>query len=82
MGWWSVITLKNPLLEDVILNVLKEENTDEIYRLIDLVYGEILRSSEQISWKDNILYTLDLGIEEDEEVFGPILKNRFSGYEF
>lgn len=47
--------IEKPLLEDVILNALKEGNTDEIYRLIDLMYGEILRSSEQISWKDNIL---------------------------
>ncbi len=74
--------IEKPLLEDVILNVLKEENTDEIYRLIDLVYGEILRSSEQISWKDNILYTLDLGIEEKEEVFGPILKIGFLDMSF
>lgn len=74
--------IEKPLLEDVILNVLKEENTDEIYRLIDLVYGEILRSSEQISWKDNILYTLDLGIEENEEVFGPILKIGFLDMSF
>ena len=74
--------IEKPLLEDVILNVLKEENTVEIYRLIDLVYGEILRSSEQISWKDNILYTLDLGIEENEEVFGPILKIGFLDMSF
>lgn len=74
--------IEKPLLEDVILNALKEGNTDEIYRLIDLMYGEILRSSEQISWKDNILYTLDLGIEENEEVFGPILKIGFLDMSF
>lgn len=74
--------IQEPLLEDVILNALKEGNTDEIYRLIDLVYGEILRSSEQVSWKDNILYTLDLGIEENEELFGPILKIGFLDMSF
>lgn len=74
--------IEKPLLEDVILNALKEGNTDEIYRLIDLMYGEILRSSEQISWKDNILYTLDLGIEENEELFGPILKIGFLDMSF
>ena len=46
------------------------------------MYGEILRSSEQISWKDNILYTLDLGIEENEELFGPILKIGFLDMSF
>lgn len=74
--------IEKPLLEDVILNALKEGNTDEIYRLIDLMYREILRSSEQISWKDNILYTLDLGIEENEELFGPILKIGFLDMSF
>ena len=74
--------IEKPLLEDVMLNALKEGNTDEIYRLIDLMYGEILRSSEQISWKDNILYTLDLGIEENEELFGPILKIGFLDMSF
>ena len=74
--------IEKPLLEDVILNALKEGNTDEIYRLIVLMYGEILRSSEQISWKDNILYTLDLGIEENEELFGPILKIGFLDMSF
>ena len=47
------------------MEALKENNADEIYRLIDQVYREILQSSEQVSWKDNILYTLGLEIEEN-----------------
>lgn len=44
---------------------------------MDLLYEEILHSSEQIAWKDNILYTLDIGIEENENLYGPILKLGF-----
>ena len=47
--------IRKPILEDVIMEALKENNADEIYRLIDQVYREILQSSEQVSWKDNIL---------------------------
>ena len=69
-------------MEDVILKASEERNVSEIYRLMDLLYEEILHSSEQIAWKDNILYTLDIGIEENENLYGPILKIRFFGYEF
>ena len=64
------------------MEALKENNADEIYRLIDQVYREILQSSEQVSWKDNILYTLGLEIEENEEAFGPILKVGFLDMSF
>lgn len=74
--------IQKPILEDVIMEALKENNADEIYRLIDQVYREILQSSEQVSWKDNILYTLGLEIEENEEAFGPILKVVFLDMSF
>ena len=71
-----------PLLEDVILKASEERNVSEIYRLMDLLYEEILHSSEQIAWKDNILYTLDIGIEENENLYGPILKLGFLDMNF
>ena len=69
-------------MEDVILKASEERNVSEIYRLMDLLYEEILHSSEQIAWKDNILYTLDIGIEENENLYGPILKLGFLDMNF
>lgn len=74
--------MRAPLLEETILEAAGKGNAAEIYRLIDLLYEEILNSSEQIFWKDNILYTLDMGVEENEELYGPILKFGFLDMSF
>lgn len=63
-----------PLLEDLVLKAWKEGNLQKVYDIFDLLYREILKSSEEIDWKENILYTLDLDIEPDEGAYGPVLR--------
>ncbi|MFR4352685.1 MAG: class I SAM-dependent methyltransferase [Roseburia sp.] len=66
--------LHEPLLEDKVLEAWQSGRSQEIYEVYDLLYSEILKSSEQIGWEENVLYSLGLEIEPDEEAYGPILK--------
>lgn len=63
-----------PLLEDELVEAWHSRNIQQAYEMFDLVYEEILKSSEEISWEQNILYTLGLQIEPDQDAYGPILK--------
>lgn len=65
------------LWQDLILEAYQEKNIDGIYHILDLLYGEILKSSEEVSWEENILYTFPLGIKKEKEAYGPILKTAY-----
>lgn len=64
----------SPLLENSLLSAFKDKQTDKIYSIFDTVYAEILKSSEEVDWNENILYTFDLNIEPNKEKYGTILK--------
>lgn len=66
-----------PLLEDCLLKAWKMSDKERVYEIFDRLYAEILKSSPEISWEENILYTLGLNITPDKEVYGPVLKNGY-----
>lgn len=68
---------KAPTLEDVLLDAYRGEDTDKIYNIWERVYEEILGSSEEAPWEENILYTFELGIAPEREKYGPILKTAY-----
>ncbi len=64
-------------LEEVMLSAYQEGNTAKIYDLWNRIQAEILASSEEISWEENILYTFGLDIVPDRERYGAILKTGY-----
>lgn len=65
------------LCQDLILKSYQQKDFDRIYEIWDLLYEEILISSEKTAWEENIMYTLPLGIEPDQEKYGLILKTAY-----
>lgn len=66
--------VEGTLLEKMFVEACRNGEKDEAYKIIDMLYEEILKSSEEIGWEENILYSLEFGIEPDSEKYGPILK--------
>lgn len=64
-------------LEEVMLRTYQEGNTEKVYALWDQIREQILASSEEISWEENILYTFGLDIVPDKEKYGAILKTGY-----
>jgi hypothetical protein len=60
-----------------LLEAYQQHGIKEICVLLDSIYAEILQSSEEAPWQDNILYTFGLGIVPDKEKYGPILKTGY-----
>lgn len=65
------------LAEDVLLQAYREGNQSEIYQFFSRYYHEILMSSVEVPWDENILYTFELGITPDQEKYGPILETGY-----
>lgn len=65
------------LWQDVMLQKYRAKDINGIYAIWDVLYEEIISSSDEVSWDCNIMYSLDLGIEQDKEKYGPILKNAY-----
>lgn len=64
-------------LEEKLLELFRIKEEKAIYFLIDKVYGEICKSSEEAPWDKNIIYTFDLNVEPNKEKFGTILKTGY-----
>lgn len=62
------------LLENKLLELYKEQNTEEIYAMYDRVYNEILKSSVYATEEDNILYELEIAERNNGKNYGSILK--------
>lgn len=65
---------KEPLVEDCLLKAYSEQDISRIYQLLDKCYEEIMKSSNEVSWEANILYTFELDIVPSQEKYGPILE--------
>lgn len=50
---------------------------EKAYYVLDALYEEILKSSEATDWENNILYTLQTGMEKNKEKYGLILKTGY-----
>lgn len=64
-------------LEEILLEVYRNGNQADIYALWEQILTEILLSSEEVSWEDNILYTFGLDIVPDKERYGAILRTGY-----
>lgn len=69
--------LEAPSVEEILLEIYRQREEKKIYEFLDFIYEEILKSSEEALWSDNILYTFDLGIIPDEGKYGPILETGY-----
>ncbi len=65
------------LLENVLLEAYKNGDKQTIYEIWDKVWSDIMISSDEVPWNDNIMYTMNLGISEDENKYGKILRTGF-----
>lgn len=65
-----------PLLEDVALKAVEDEEQEKFFEVFDWLYKEILSSSEEVNWQENILYELE-GVQPDKEAYGPVLRIGF-----
>lgn len=68
---------EEPTVEDILLEAYRKKDEESIYGIWKLLYKQILQSSEEVSWEENLLYTFGLPIEPDEEKYGPILKTGY-----
>ena len=57
-----------------MLEAWHNDNINQVFTIFDLLYEEILNSSEHINWQENILYTIGADIEKDENAYGVILR--------
>lgn len=69
--------VKAPLLEEVLLQYYKKNAIEKIFELYDYVYGDILKSSDEISDDENVMLSLNMGIVSDRKKYGPILKTGY-----
>lgn len=67
-------TLDNYLRELYIKGAIAQ---DEIYKIWDEIYRQILMSSDASDWKSNIMYSIGMQVNPDEEKYGKILKEGY-----
>lgn len=65
---------KGEVLEDVFIKRIEQRNISDVYILLENLYQDILKSSEEIAPENNLMFTLDFPIEENVNKYGPILK--------
>lgn len=66
-----------PTMEDVMLEAYRNKDTKRVNEIWDMAYGEILKSSPEALWEENILYTFEMDILPDKGKYGPILKRAY-----
>lgn len=62
------------LLEDELLRLYDLKDEEKIYEIFDLIYQQILMSSDEQEWSENVMYTLGMNVTEDKDRYGKILK--------
>lgn len=70
--------IEAPLCQDIMHEKYMQKNMEKIFAFWDLLYEEIIISSEKARWEENIMYTLNMGIEPDAEKYGPVLKTAYT----
>lgn len=68
---------KEPLCQDYLLGLYQEKDTQQIFSLFDSLYGEILKSSEQVPEQDNIICELFPETVPHSAAFGPVLQTGY-----
>ncbi|MBQ0027011.1 MAG: class I SAM-dependent methyltransferase [Lachnospiraceae bacterium] len=61
------------LVETVLVDAFNRKDEELIREMFALIYDDILKSSEQLEFEENILYTLGLNLEPSEDKYGPII---------
>ena len=69
--------IKEQLLEDRVLNLLKNKKTKEFEDLLTAIYNDILKSSEKVDGNENIIFTFGLRVPSDVQLYGPILRKAY-----
>lgn len=65
------------LWEDVFLECCRHKEIERAYGMIDMLFDEIYKSSDEAPWEDNIMYQLMPDIKPDKEKYGPILQTGY-----
>lgn len=61
-------------LEEIVVAAYKKNDLERVLQIIDKVYEDILKSSEEVEWTKNILYDINPAAVLDEKKYGPILR--------
>lgn len=62
------------LLSEYMLAAYRHRDEQDIFRIFDTVYQEIVSSSEHVRANDNIIYALGLDEDHEDNNYGPVLK--------
>lgn len=63
-----------PSVEEMFVEACRAGDKEEAVKLTDILYKEILQSSEEVSGEKSLLYALKPDLEKNPEKYGPILK--------
>jgi len=66
-----------PTLEELLLKAYREKDNKRIYEIWDMVNAEILKSSTESAWEENLIYGLEIDTLYEKEKYGSILKNAY-----
>ena len=61
------------LLENLFLKCISEKNTDQAYKLLDMLFADILSSSDEVDPEDSIVISFELDSTENSALYGSIL---------
>ena len=64
---------KAQTLETCVVQAIHERRFERVYAYIDAIYSDILKSSEHMDWKSNIIFAFQIDEPKNEEVYGPVL---------
>ncbi len=64
-------------LEDILSNLYEKKDIDNIYRWWGRIYQDILQSSKEVPWNENLMYTFGLEIVPSADKYGPILETGY-----
>ena len=65
------------LWEEQWIKCMKTRDISEIFEMTDLLYDQILKSSDKVSWEENIMYSMNLADQSGGDQYGPILKKGY-----
>lgn len=65
------------LCQDLAREQYMQKDLKQIYLMWDLLYEQILKSSEEAACDENIVYTLQIGMKQDHKQYGPVLRTAY-----
>lgn len=64
-------------LDEKLAELYLDDDEDAVWSIFDKMYADILKSSKELDYTENILYTFGLELEMDKEKYGPIIETGY-----